>query len=169
VKTLIGLLLAVAVNPSFAVVTKNCPDQVQFSFDRFKVISAAELKKKLSIADNEDGIYEHVREEIARRSGADVSLKLRPTPEHSRKSICLYASDENDRASARFYTASGKDIFRVDYVTDEDTRVGFYVTVSDYSSSSLSAAHTAGIAYEADGSDSNFNAFFLGRADVTVK
>lgn len=163
------LLSLVMAFPSYAVRTKDCPEKLTFEFEFEKVISADTLKKQLSVSDQEDGSIEKSRQQLAALAKQKVELTLiKPKPTRTRKSICLYHSD--DDATARFYTSKGKDIFRVDISEPNDSHFGIYVTVVKYGPDRFEIKTTSsGVAYEAESSDGGFALIWMAKAKTKVE
>jgi hypothetical protein len=162
---LILSLLALALpSVSHAVKVADCPKAIDVKLSQIEVISAAQLKERLSPMENEDGVYESLRAKLGDTSRIEIAGKLA----NADKARCEYAVTKNSLGDTKgaelvLATSKGRDWIRVRVPTnDKDQIVGGYVTVKDYAPNAIVTEDTATLG--ADDFSHQGNLTYLGKA-----
>jgi hypothetical protein len=147
------------------VVTAKCPANIFATFENLDAYSFSEIEQHEGFYlndDDKDALRAPLRA-IETMPGdkyeAILNLKTHANAE------CTYESATSQKVTAKFYTKSGKNILRIDASDPQAKDLSFYVTVKQYTSSSVTlASPSAGIIFRDSNADAAFNPRFIGRA-----
>jgi hypothetical protein len=148
------------------VVTKRCPATINASLGELDAYSFAEIEERRGIeldASDRDLLRDPIKRIEADIYRFDTALVL----DGATNAQCTYrrATPDAQNVTAKFYTAHGKNVLRIDANEGDARELSFYMTVKSYSKESLTLAYpSAAIFFRAPHPEAAFQPFDVGRA-----